>query len=592
MKQNFSISNLLLFHQLLNNTVNKCLDEIDEIEDKSVRLVLLQDSDSDAHTSDLYDFTNTVTNRIRTTIQIERKFLNSRTTPNFGTIKTHVVLTWDESSLSRFLETNPEIVVPLACHTFKIFFLGEVPISERILSKFWINFGVLNACFCQRGQHFAYSPFTRNEHEWGTIDTHAHINLKNLNKFPLKISMFERFPTSIVQVPELLKVNPVYKSSELVGLDGTLLLTLSSFLNFDFEFVGGLGKENFGWVLPNGTITGSLGLVAGNQVHISTNGRFLTNYRTTSIEFTVPYDSDQMCVVVPKSKKVPQWLMVFYSFSALSWVCIYSVYFICTIIWYFMGPTRRYHRVFWEMFSIIHGIPIRINPKLGQSFFLLGCMVFNIIILGLVQGSFFKSFTTPTFYHEIDTLEDLDKSGLPIGTNFYSFDSDGSKLMANLKKKKIRSVPHLMDSVAYQRNVAKLERKHDIDSFIKTHYLDQNGTPLLHIVNECLTSYFISLIVPKGSAFLDIFNEVISRLVEAGLTLKWYQDVEYTETLIRLMKLNKNKKLWEPFNLYALQGAFFVWTLGIILSSFVFLGEKLIKFVKFCNFRRCRNVFK
>ncbi|EFA05247.1 hypothetical protein TcasGA2_TC015398 [Tribolium castaneum] len=553
MKPNFQL--LLL---LLNNTINNCLEELDQISDKSVRLVLLQ-TVNDVTLSDHLDV---ITNRIGGTnsLQIEKKNLNdSGTTPDFGTTTTHVIVTRDASTLDLFLDTRPEIVVPLARHSYKIFFTWTSG-TTAILRRFWADFGVLDVCFCGGG---------------GT--TCGGTNQRDLHRLPLKIAMFVRFPTVMTVVPELLRANPIYKSSGLVGLDGCLLSTLAGFLNFDFTTVGDMGHEDFGWVLPNGTVTGSLGQVAGNRAQIGTNGRFITNYGTTDIEFTVPYDSDKICVLVPKSQKVPQWLMVFTCFNAIAWACIYGTLVVCTIVWY---RARGECRVFWEMFSVIHGIPVKIVPTVGQSIFLFFCMVFNVIILSLVQGSFFKSFTTPTYFREIDTLEELDRSGLPIASNFYSFDGVGSKTIANLKRRKVPSVPHIMDAVAYKRNVAKLERKRDIEAFIKTHYLDKDGTPLLHIVNECLTSYFISYIVPKGSALLAIFDHVILRIVESGLTLKWYQDVEYTEMLVKLQHLNQKKNLWEPFSLYSLQGAFFLWVLGTLLSVLGFLGEVLVVLVK------------
>ncbi|XP_044270049.1 uncharacterized protein LOC123014832 [Tribolium madens] len=55
---------------------------------------------------------------------------------------------------------------------------------------------------------------------------------------------------------------------------------------------------------------------------------------------------------------------------------------------------------------------------------------------------------------------------------------------------------------------------------IGANYLDQDGTPLLHMTKECLATYFISYIVPKGSSLLNTFNKVILRLVESGLTWK------------------------------------------------------------------------
>ncbi|XP_063924686.1 uncharacterized protein LOC135138639 [Zophobas morio] len=365
-------------------------------------------------------------------------------------------------------------------------------------------------------------------------------------------------------MPKLLNFDPSYAhlgrtKPTVHGLDGFILKTIAEYVNFSIDLVGGFGEENFGFGLPNGTITGSLGVIANGEAQISANGRFIMDYDTTAIEFTVPYDTDKMCPVVPKSKMIPNWLNSFHCFTTRTWLALYSTFCICIVLWYFIGPTRKHLQVWWEMYAIFRGIPVKIRPTLAQGFFLFWCMAFSVIILTLVQASFFNFFTHPLFYQEIDTLEELDQSNLPIATNFYQFDSDGSELMANLKKKRIRYLSNFMSVVAYNRNLALLERKRDVDSIIKTQYLSPDGTPLLHVVNECFTSYFISYIVPRGSALLNIFDVILLRLVESGLTSKWYQDVEYSITTEELMNLNHRKKLWRAFNLFDLQAAFFLW---------------------------------
>jgi hypothetical protein len=576
----------LLFLQLLRfssyTNVDKCLDELNEGESNSVRVVLLQ---TEQHRIETRDFAEILINRVQRhrKLQVEQKFLNDSATKwtGLGSIRTHLVVAWNEQALNRFLDVNYEIVVPKARHFYKIFFVEDVPISRRTFVRFWQDFGVLDVCFCERGTHYVFWPLIGNaDGTWGSLTTHDSPDRDNFNGFPLKICMFSRPPTATIEIPKLLKFNPIYANlppDAVVGLDGLIIRTMAEDLNFRIDMVGGLGPENFGWVMGNGTITGTLGTVANRQAHISTNGRFVMNYGTREVEFTVPYDTDAMCAIVPKSKRVPQWVMIFTCFDTLTWCAIYVVFAVCTVLWYFSEPRKEWMVVAWEMYCIFRGIPVKMVPTIGQMFFLFWCMVFSIIILSLIQGSFFKAFTTPTYFKEIDTLEELDATNYPIASNFYRFDSDGSELMARLKKKRVKSQPQLFDATAYSRNLAKVERKRDLESYVKTHYLDEDGTPLLHIVNECFTSYFISYIVPRGSALLHIFDRVILKFVESGLTTKWYRDIEDSMLLERLIKLNKNKTLWAPFSLRDLQGAFSVWIIMSLFTMLVFFCEVLLR---------------
>jgi hypothetical protein len=60
------------------------------------------------------------------------------------------------------------------------------------------------------------------------------------------------------------------------------------------------------------------------------------------------------------------------------------------------------------------GTAVKVVPNFGPSFFLTACMVFNIIIIGVIQGSLFTNFSTTIFYADIKTLQELDESELPI----------------------------------------------------------------------------------------------------------------------------------------------------------------------------------
>jgi hypothetical protein len=42
----------------------------------------------------------------------------------------------------------------------------------------------------------------------------------------------------------------------------------------------------------------------------------------------------------------------------------------------------------------------------------------------------------------------------------------------------------------------------------KSIYVDDDGQPLLHIVNECVSSFVVATVVPKESAFLHVFDNL------------------------------------------------------------------------------------
>ncbi|RZB73478.1 SBP bac 3 domain containing protein [Asbolus verrucosus] len=486
----------------------------------------------------------------------------------------HLIIVRTEEVLLQFLEENHRIILSSPRDSYGIVFVE--PSAAKILATFWHEYRVANiiAQDCFSGDTYMYLCFNggtlRVLHNYSRI---AH--LMNFNQYKLKVSMHARRPTAITKFPKSLRNNPIYKNLEplkdFVGLDGSLLRAIAEHLNLQVELIPLNDGVRFGKVLRNGTVTGTLGDVVYSRAQISTNGRFLMDYGTKGVEFTVPYSSDQICIVVPKACKVPEFIALLHCFSLSSWLAIISFFMSSNIVWYLMGTRRN---SLWEMYAIFHGIPVRILPTVPQALFLMSCMGFSIIVLGLVQGSFFKAFTKPTYYKDINTLEELDSSGLPMAPTFFNFATDNSTVMSNLNKRRSSQIiGDIFDMIAHQRNVTSVVRKRDNWFRLKTSYLDKDSKSLLHLVDECFATFFVSFIVSKDLILLPTINNVITRLFESGLTLKWYSDVQFSIYLEKLMAKGKKKELMRPFSLKDIRAAFSVWILGLFLATLTFSFE-------------------
>jgi hypothetical protein len=519
--------------------------------------------------------------------------------------KGYFIIVWDVATLHRFLDDDYQIVIPDARATYSLHFVftssESCPVVKYelrgILRRFWIDYGVVNViaqtpCSCDHLQVYIYRPFVRSNSSWGVtnIYTLQEINnnfrlitnlLDNLNGVPLSIAVFPRSPTAIRDLPKLLKHNPIYKnitwSKGFVGKDGMILGTLAESLNFDVVLIGDQ-KRNFGLVYPNGTISGVLCDVAERRAVFAANSRLLANHLTDHVEFTKASSADTLCIVVPKATKIPKWASISKSFTPMTWFLISLTCIACTIFWCWMGSSETVAKASWIVFSILVGAPIKVVPNLGQSFFLIACMVFNIIIIGVIQGSLFTNFSTTMFYADINTLQELDESELPIAMGYWNFIKADSNLLRSLENKTVYKSHDSLDVVAYQRNLSSCESKLYTEFLMKMKYVDQDGLPLLHILlNECLNTFVLANIVPKGSAFLTVFDNVITKTVESGLTIKWNNDVVDSLTIEKMINLNRNRTSLKSFSIYDVQSAFYIIVLGYISSFLLFLCEVLCK---------------
>jgi hypothetical protein len=518
-------------------------------------------------------------------------------------LKGYFIIVWDAATLNQFLDDDYQIVIPEARATYSLHFVFTSSEScqdvkyelSDILRRFWIDYNVVNViaqtpCSCDNHKVYIYRPFVKTNSSWGITNVYTleEINnnyrlitnlLDNLNRFPLKIALVPLGRKSVVKIPKLLKNNPIYKnlswSKGFVGPDGFLLGALAESLNFNVVVVGN-PQNSLGMASANKPPTGCLLDVVERRAVYGANSRFLMDYSLPEIEFTVPHSSEQLCMVVPKAAKMPNWASIFNSFTTMSWAIISLTCIICTIFWYFIS-SKSFRNASWTVFSILMGTPTKVVPKMGQSQFLAACMIFNIVILGVIQGSLFKNFTTISYYADINTLEELDESGLPIAAFIWNFIRPNSELLERLEKKTVQRWMGDLDMTAYKRNVSFCETKAHVEFLIKTKYVDDDGLPLLHIINECLTTFLMTHVVRKGSAFLTVFNNVITKVVESGLTVKWNNDIVDSFAIEKIISLSRNRTRVNSFSLYDVQSAFYIIIIGYISSILLFMCEILYK---------------
>lgn len=495
----------------------------------------------------------------------------------------HLVIVWDDEILSDFLDFVPEKIVADRHGKYLILFAHDIAhvcfkFAELVLARFWKEFGIINVCAnvpCSCNSNIIYQnhPFLRkiNAFNFSELQNHP-ISTKDLKQYPLRVSMFQRLPTAIeVKNDPIIKVlNKKPPKPELLysGVDGFMMGTLSQVLNFRIIYQK-TDYYEYGKFLANGTAVGSLGDVVYRRVHIAGNGRFMEYYDGGRVEFSLPYQNDYVCFVVPKSQKVPRWIMLFHCFAIESWLAFFTVFTLAAILWKALGGK------FLIFYSIFINSPTTFNQLTQkQKLFLIFCLSYNLIILGVFQGSFTTSFSTISYYPDITTLEALAESGLKITSNVEVFKNDNNTLATTLKnRQQPTNGDWALKRAALKRDVAGIERRLDAIYHIQKLFLDENGSPLVHIVDECVTSHFIAFIVPKDSPFLEQFNLVIARLTECGFALKWYRDITGSEILksrsITLRSGDEKKALV----LSDVQAAFYILLMGLGVASCVFLLE-------------------
>ncbi|XP_063907904.1 uncharacterized protein LOC135126046 [Zophobas morio] len=538
-----------------------------------------------------------VIDNIKGSVHVKRNNKVKMSTTDAG--EGHLMIMWSPQEFVAFLDQDNSTIVSKSRSTYALLFLISTTTScttirtqvDHILDRLWTNFSILNVivqapCSCGR-QVFIYRPFAKTKKSFGTLRTYVIEDviknpnlilnpLNNLNKFPLKISLFERVPSSVRNVPTLLKLDKNYQDLSLsggfVGSDALLVATFAKYHNFEPKIAKNLSR-GFGHVHPNGSVGGVLAEVLKKTSDYGANRRLL-GHEPHGYEFTVPYSSDKICAVVPKSEKVPRGLSIITCFDKLSWVLFFVMSVVCAIFWFFVRRDNII-KVLQQVYSYLLGVPSKVVPSTHQMVFLTSCMILNVVVLGVIQGSLFTDFTTFTYYTEINTLVEVDRMELPIMTFVWLIINDSnSQILKNLKRKSIPESDDMWDIVAYHRNVVVIDRQFDVEVALRTNFTGRSGVPMLHIVDESISTYFLACIIPQGSPVLLIFNEIIVRMFEGGFILKWDSDVVDSLMIERINQTNVEEE-FKAFRLEDMQVAFYVVAIGYVSSVAAFLAEIL-----------------
>jgi hypothetical protein len=208
------------------------------------------------------------------------------------------------------------------------------------------------------------------------------------------------------------------------------------------------------------------------------------------------------------------------------------------------------------------------------------------------QAYFFGLLVNPGFEKRITTLNELMQSGIE-----YGYDSHidalhlSDPLYENIKTngKTCKSMYKCLQRVIERKDFATIFDSFHAEYF-RTRLLFHNIHVKFCTLQEGTIIFMVSMYMTKGNPLLNRFNEIITRMFEAGLFDKWWNDFMFSSRLdnhpiddddddddknfsdIATNELNTD---YATFSLIHLQVVFYVLLIGQIFSTFVFLAEVL-----------------
>ncbi|XP_015365735.1 PREDICTED: uncharacterized protein LOC107163033 [Diuraphis noxia] len=345
---------------------------------------------------------------------------------------------------------------------------------------------------------------------------------------------------------------------EWIGPDWNTLQAFSKRMNFALKisFFPDHSGAAFGQGLINGSYTGVLAEVVNGRADVAFNSRFLNDPMIQKpYHYTRTNGLDYICFIVPKAETLTRLQILWMTFTVEVWLCVAVTYALMI-----------------KSFQLFNKFNLSGERKISDPF-----MTSLQIVLGM-GASMVTKLSTETSHKDIDTLEELDKSGMEIRTSLrYVRDALASnshtKSLANkidLEKDRVGYITSRFVFIARIMNLSVSKYSNFIAHF-------QHEGVALHVVRECPLKYYLTYAVATNFPFLDELNDLLTRFQEFGITYKWKTEIQKLE-LVYYKPLNSNtSKGLKAYSLNDLWFAFVFLFIGYILSMIALMLEFIFK---------------
>ncbi|ALC49301.1 Ir10a [Drosophila busckii] len=485
--------------------------------------------------------------------------------------------------------------------------LQQLQLEQRC-RELWLEHKVYNRYIISSNLIWIYDPFgssRRDAEEYGRLIVYPGgeplpwLLFHNLRGYPLRVQIFK----SVYARPELDPETGLLR--RITGVDWQVAEILRMHLNYTM-LLQEPDKNYFGERSPDGSYNGAIGSVMNDGLDICLTGFFVKDYLVHDyMDFTVPVYDDQLCIYVPKARRIPQSILPIFAVGYDIWLGFIFSAFGCALVWLTLRLINLQLRIVrivepgrWQQaLNIIVDtwvVWVRVNlSHLPQSYaerMFIGSLCLVSVIFGAVfESSLATVYIHPLHYKDILTMQDLDDSGLNVIYKYTSmaddlFFSDTSPLFASLNKK-LKWNKDLDADVTNE--VATIGGKAGISRYSSLMMESANYllTRRIWVVPECPKYYTISYVLPRDAPWEEAVNAQLLLLLNAGLIPKWIADQNFKVNL-RMRKIlrqspDQQSSMQRVLTINDLQLSFYVVIGGTLLAWLAFLAEHV--WVKCCR---------
>jgi hypothetical protein len=285
-----------------------------------------------------------------------------------------------------------------------------------------------------------------------------------------------------------------------------------------------------------------------------------------------PYCTLDYTFFVVHSDAYPRWTSLTRVFTLTTWFCIFFCMFLLAVFtkWTFRSGSVAQNSL--EAWCIILGVGVSHQPEKGILRIIFLSWVLCSLCLNTIYQTFVTSyFVDPGYPPQIDTLEELHSMDTPLLFDFLFTELQ----ISYVKEGSNNSIFFVgsMDSVMYFLGTPNSSIfTHEEILYHTYKKLCKNRGPKLHKFSKVLSQIHVRLVFPEDRMLQPKLNEIIGKLVEAGISDKFRRAITFPLP----KKTIRDFIEFVPLSLEHLQSLLILYLFGVCTSFIVFCFEALL----------------
>lgn len=413
----------------------------------------------------------------------------------------------------------------------------------------------------------------------------------NLQRFPIRVDIFE-YPMTCKAV-----YGPNKTIARYAYTDGELAHIASQMMNFTPIYITPLDGK-FGQIYPNGSFSGSLAALEYEKVDLVANARLISDYQTTKSVFLEPIVTEKFKFFIQRRETKRQLMIsLLTQYDLPSRIITIALMVIFPIVFLLIKVgeakilrTRNKHSLAGTAlytFALQHNVSVTQSRFASSRIIVITIVFYALIVTSLFQGTIIKNLNTNQNVGSIKTIEGLldnDYTMLITHTLKSIFKAQSGDRLRDKLNQIARKSPGTdteggLASLMKNKNVAFLWAGLYTTNYLNRYYDATTGKNLLEVIPETAFEFYIAMMAPKASPFLNQFNDLILRFIESGLNIYQIRLAFYDNDAIWYQRMAKGltpKEQSLSLNLKDLATVFKLWAGSIAVCLLEFLIELLI----------------